>query len=195
MTRFVSHPVAQAREATKWSPFGVSRQSLEVEFCELRFLGELRRDGVLRSSALRSILVEQLNNSTYNRGMSHFNDSSPDARLLEPRDVLARGERAGIDERVAALMGALSNPTRIRALFALLESGETSAGELAKAVGMSPSATSHQLRVLRDLGLVLRRREGRAVFYALADDHLEVLLKESLYHVDHNRLRGEGKNG
>ena len=121
--------------------------------------------------------------------MSHFKDSPPDARLLEPRDVLGRGQIAGIDEKVASLMGALSSPTRIRALYALLESGATPAGELAKAVGMSPSATSHQLRVLRDLGLVKRRREGRAVFYALADDHLGVLLKESLYHVDHSRLR------
>lgn len=94
----------------------------------------------------------------------------------------------GVDERVAALMGALSSPTRIRALFALLEAGELPAGELAKAVRMSPSATSHQLRVLRDLGLVRRRREGRRVFYALSDDHLGVLLKESLYHVDHARL-------
>lgn len=100
------------------------------------------------------------------------------------------GELVGVDQRVADLMGALSSPTRIRALFALLESGETSAGGLAKAVGMSPSATSHQLRVLRDLGLVRRRREGRSVYYALADDHLEVLLRESLYHVDHGRLRG-----
>ena len=58
----------------------------------------------------------------------------------------------------------------------------------------SSIAASHQLRVLRDLGLVGRRREGRSVFYALSDDHLGVLLKEALYHVDHNRLRGEGKN-
>jgi ArsR family transcriptional regulator, nickel/cobalt-responsive transcriptional repressor len=121
--------------------------------------------------------------------VSHFKDSPPDARLLEPRDVLGRGGIVGIDEKVASLMGALSSPTRIRALYALLESGETPAGELAKTVGMSPSATSHQLRVLRDLGLVKRRREGRVVFYALADDHLGVLLKESLYHVDHSRLR------
>lgn len=127
--------------------------------------------------------------------MSHFNDASPGTRLLEPLDVLGRGEMAGIDERVAALMGALSSPTRIRALFALLEFGEIPAGRLAKAVGMSPSATSHQLRILRDLGLVRRRRDGRSVFYALADDHLEVLLKEALYHVDHNRLRDEGENG
>jgi ArsR family transcriptional regulator len=77
-------------------------------------------------------------------------------------------------------------------LFALLEEGELSAGELAKLVGMSASATSHQLRVLRDLGLVRRRRDGRRAFYVLADAHLGVLLKEALYHVDHARLR-EGK--
>lgn len=95
-----------------------------------------------------------------------------------------------MDERIAALMGALASPTRIRALFALLEVGELPAGELAKAVRMSPSATSHQMRVLRDLGLVKRRRDGQKVFYSLADDHLGVLLKESLYHVDHIRLLG-----
>lgn len=123
--------------------------------------------------------------------MAHFETAPPDVRLLEPRDVLG-GEVEGIDERVAALMRALASPTRLRALFALLEFGEMSAGELAKAVGMSASATSHQLRVLRDLGLVRRRREGRRCFYVLADDHLGVLLKESLYHVDHARLL-EGK--
>ncbi len=125
--------------------------------------------------------------------MAHFESTPPDARLLEPRDVLSGKEFKDIDERVAGLMGALSSPTRIRALFALLEAGELSTGELAKAVRMSMSATSHQLRVLRDLGLVERRREGRRAFYALADDHLGVLLKESLYHVDHARLREGGK--
>ena len=122
--------------------------------------------------------------------MSHFRDAPYDARLLEPRDVL--GEEMGrVDERVASLMGALSNSTRIRALFALLEAGELPVGELAKAVKMSESATSHQLRVLRNLGLVARRREGRRNFYSLADDHLGLLLRESLYHVDHTRLSTE----
>ncbi len=123
--------------------------------------------------------------------MPHFGEFAPDARLLEPRDVLGGGGVDGVDERVAALMGALASPTRIRVLFALLEFGELSAGELAKAVMMSSSATSHQLRVLRDLGLVRRRREGRWVFYELTDAHLGVLLKESLYHVDHSRLLEE----
>lgn len=120
--------------------------------------------------------------------MAHFEESPAGVRLLEPKDVLGGGEMERVDERVAALMGALSSPTRIRALFALLEAGELSAGDLAKAVKMSPSATSHQLRILRDLGLVSRRREGSRVFYSLADGHLGVLLKESLYHVDHARL-------
>lgn len=122
--------------------------------------------------------------------MTHFRDAPAGERLLEPRDVLGGGPFPGVDERVAGLMGALASTTRLRALFALLESGELSAGELAKAVGMRPSATSHQLRVLRDLGLVRRRREGRRCFYSLADDHLGVLLREALYHVDHARLGG-----
>lgn len=90
-------------------------------------------------------------------------------------------------------MGALSSLTRLRALFALLEAGELSTGDLAKAVRMSEPATSHQLRVLRDLGMVERRRDGRRVFYTLADDHLGILLKESLYHVDHARLSVESR--
>lgn len=128
---------------------------------------------------------------SYNLAMTHFKDADAEARLLEPQDVLGgagTGTVEDLDERVASLMGALSNATRVRALFALLRSGELMTGDLAKAVGMSSSATSHQLRVLRDLGLVQRRREGRRCFYALADDHLGVLLKEALYHVDHTRL-------
>lgn len=128
---------------------------------------------------------------SYNVYMAHFENAPPGVRLLEPQDVLG-GEMGRIDERVASLMGALSSPTRIRALFALLGAGELAVGELAKVVEMSESATSHQLRILRDLGLVGRRREGRRVYYALVDDHLGVLLKESLYHVDHARLSSGG---
>lgn len=117
--------------------------------------------------------------------MSHFETSPSNTRLLEPRDILV-GD--GVDERVAELMTALASPTRIRVLFALLEAEELSVGELAKAIKMSDSATSHQLRVLRDLGLIRRHREGRRALYALSDEHLGVLLKESLYHVDHTRL-------
>ncbi len=121
--------------------------------------------------------------------MAHFEKASSDVRLLEGRDVIGG---SGVDERVSSLMAALSAPTRIRVLFALLENGELSAGEVSKEVSMSDSATSHQLRVLRDRGLVKRRRKGRNAIYALADGHLEVLLREALYHVDHTRLEGRG---
>lgn len=124
--------------------------------------------------------------------MSHNRDAPADVRLLEPRDVLG-GEMGKVDERVSSFMGAMASPTRIRVLFALLESGagEMSSGELAKRIGMSASATSHQLRVLRDLGLVSRSRDGRRSLYSLADEHLGVVLRESLYHVDHARLIGK----
>lgn len=126
--------------------------------------------------------------------MTHFREAHPKARLLEFGDVLiSGGVGESVDERIASLMGALSTSTRIRLLFALLEAEELSAGELAKVIGMSASATSHQLRILRDLGLIRRRREGRRVIYTLADSHLAVLLREALYHVDHGRLLKEGK--
>lgn len=128
--------------------------------------------------------------------MAHFETTWSDERVLDPRDVLGGGEFAGLDEKVSSLMGALSSPTRIRALFALVEFGEMSAGGLAEEIRMSRSATSHQLRLLRNLGLVARRREGRSCIYALADEHLEVLLREALYHVDHVRLGlKEGERG
>ncbi len=151
------------------------------------------RDRALRANAW-GVFANLLKNSSIEHTifhMAHFETASPDARLLEPRDVLGGGA-GDADEQIAGLMGALSSPTRIRALFALLEFGEMSAGGLAKSVSMSASATSHQLRVLRNLGLVVRRREGRMCFYTLADGHLGVLLREALYHVDHTRLAEEG---
>jgi DNA-binding transcriptional ArsR family regulator len=61
-------------------------------------------------------------------------------------------------------------------------------GDLAEAVGMEQSAVSHQLRLLRHLGLVVARRQGRNSLYELYDDHLSELLDEAVYHVEHVRL-------
>ena len=60
--------------------------------------------------------------------------------------------------------------------------------ELADAVGMEQSACSHQLRLLRNLGLVTGERRGRSVIYALYDNHVAELLEQALYHVEHLRL-------
>lgn len=88
---------------------------------------------------------------------------------------------------VAQTMQALATPSRVRILACLREDAR-SVGELAEAVGMEQSAVSHQLRVLRHLGLVIGSREGRRIVYALHDDHVGVLLDEALFHVEHVRL-------
>ena len=60
--------------------------------------------------------------------------------------------------------------------------------ELAAATGMEQSAVSHQLRMLRHLGLVAGQRAGRSVVYALYDSHVAMLLDEAVYHAGHLRL-------
>jgi DNA-binding transcriptional ArsR family regulator len=88
---------------------------------------------------------------------------------------------------VAETMQALATPSRVRILGRLRESG-CSVGELADAVGMEQSAVSHQLRILRHLGLVIGERSGRNVVYALHDSHVADLLDQAVFHIEHVRL-------
>ncbi|HCU96135.1 MAG TPA: transcriptional regulator [Actinobacteria bacterium] len=88
---------------------------------------------------------------------------------------------------VAATLQALAAPSRLL-ILGRLRHGACSVGELASAVGMERSAVSHQLRVLRHLGLVDTERNGRAVVYALYDSHVAMLLDEAVYHTEHLRL-------
>jgi DNA-binding transcriptional ArsR family regulator len=88
--------------------------------------------------------------------------------------------------QVAETMHALATPSRVRILGRLRES-PCSVGELAEAVGMEQSAVSHQLRVLRHLGLVRGQRQGRRTVYSLHDPHVGVLIEEAVYHVEHVR--------
>ncbi len=60
--------------------------------------------------------------------------------------------------------------------------------ELTDAVGMEQSAVSHQLRLLRTLGLVTRHRDGRNTMYSLYDHHVASLLDEAVFHAEHLRL-------
>jgi DNA-binding transcriptional ArsR family regulator len=85
---------------------------------------------------------------------------------------------------VAALFGALADPTRIR-IVAALAARELCVCDLAAALGVSESAVSHQLRLLRARGLVRTRRDGRLVYYALDDDHVSGLYGAALDHVGH----------
>ncbi|MFD1829965.1 MULTISPECIES: ArsR/SmtB family transcription factor [Streptomyces] len=89
--------------------------------------------------------------------------------------------------KVAETLQALATPSRLL-ILARLREGPCPATELAAAVGMEQSACSHQLRVLRTLGLVTGTRRGRSVVYALYDNHVAELLDHALYHVEHLRL-------
>lgn len=72
--------------------------------------------------------------------------------------------------------------TRIKILFVLLQS-EMCVCDLAQVLKMEQSAISHQLRVLKQMKLVNNRREGKTVFYSLADDHISLVLSQGLEHI------------
>ncbi|MBN1434010.1 winged helix-turn-helix transcriptional regulator [Candidatus Fermentibacterales bacterium] len=80
------------------------------------------------------------------------------------------------------LFFSLSDPTRLRMLFALLE-GEMCVSDLARSAGVSESAVSHQLRLLRSRGLVVSRRAGRRVYVSVSPDVVQALLSLGLEHV------------
>lgn len=88
---------------------------------------------------------------------------------------------------VAQTMQALATSSRVRILGRLRESA-CAVGELAAAVDMEQSAVSHQLRILRHLGLVIGERRGRRVVYALHDSHVADLLDQAVFHIEHVRL-------
>lgn len=85
-------------------------------------------------------------------------------------------------DRVSDTFKVLSDPTRLKIVFSLLQS-ELCVCEIAEAVGMSQSAVSHQLRKLKDMRLVKRRKSAKMVFYSLDDEHILKLLTECINHV------------
>ena len=75
--------------------------------------------------------------------------------------------------------------TRIRILFVLFET-EVCVCDLAKALNMTQSAISHQLRILKQNKLVKNRREGKSIFYSLADDHVRTIINQGREHIEEN---------
>ena len=95
-----------------------------------------------------------------------------------------------LDDRSAAALAetfkVLGDPTRVRILDALARA-EVPVCDLADVLGLTQSAVSHQLRLLRSMRLVRSRREGRHIFYAVDDDHIARLFKQGLEHVQERR--------
>lgn len=106
---------------------------------------------------------------------------------VEGRDRPAARLDAESAAHVATTLQALATPSRLLILTELRQEPRA-VSELAEAVGMEQSAVSHQLRLLRNLGLVTGTRSGRNIVYSLYDNHVAQLLDEAVYHSEHLRL-------
>ena len=84
---------------------------------------------------------------------------------------------------LAELFKVFGDSTRIRILFVLFEA-EVCVCDLASALNMTQSAISHQLRILKQNKLVKSRREGKSVFYSLADDHVRTIINQGREHIE-----------
>ncbi len=106
---------------------------------------------------------------------------------VERRDTPPARLDARSAAAVAATLQALTAPSRLLILSELRQSS-ASVTQLTAAVGMEQSAVSHQLRLLRTMGLVTTQRHGRSIVYSLYDNHVAMLLDEAVYHAEHLRL-------
>lgn len=104
------------------------------------------------------------------------------------RHVKDRLLDAGEARQSAELFKLLGDPTRVRLLYALLEAGELCVCDLAETVDVPESSVSHALRLLRTAGVVRNRRDGRMIYYSLADSHVRLLLGLSLEHLRHGEV-------
>ncbi len=84
---------------------------------------------------------------------------------------------------LAELFKVFGDSTRIKILYVLFQS-EMCVCDIAKLLNMSQSAISHQLRVLKQAKLIKYRREGKSIFYSLADSHIQTILNQGLEHIE-----------
>lgn len=84
---------------------------------------------------------------------------------------------------MAELFKIFGDATRIRILYALYDE-EHSVGDIAESLEMTQSAVSHQLKILRTAKLVKARRDGKQIFYSLADEHVRIIIGVGLEHIE-----------
>ena len=85
--------------------------------------------------------------------------------------------------QIANLFKGFADPTRVHILCLLLTGEEMCVSEIAERAEVSQSATSHQLQLLKQMHLIRFRREGKNMYYSLADDHVRTILRMGLEHV------------
>lgn len=116
-----------------------------------------------------------------------MNNTAPSCESISVHeDIVAKVNEVMPDEELlydlAELYKVFGDSTRIKILFVLFES-EVCVCDIARLLNMSISAISHQLRVLKQAQLIKFRREGRTVFYSLADDHVRTILGQGMDHI------------
>lgn len=116
-----------------------------------------------------------------------MNNAAPNCESISVHeDIVAKVNDVMPDEELlydlAELYKVFGDSTRIKILFVLFES-EVCVCDIAQLLNMSISAISHQLRVLKQAQLIKFRREGRTVFYSLADDHVRTILGQGMDHI------------
>ncbi|HEX2893361.1 MAG TPA: metalloregulator ArsR/SmtB family transcription factor [Marmoricola sp.] len=121
-------------------------------------------------------------------GLDACSTSAVDRGRVEAAEPLLLGQEESV--QIAGVFDLLSDASRVRVLFALLEVGEACVCDLAEMVHMSQSALSHALRLLRTAGVVTNRRDGRMVRYRLADSHVRLLLDVTREHLGHAPASG-----
>ena len=109
-------------------------------------------------------------------------DAEAERRALRERVLTEMPDEESLYD-LAELYKVFGDTTRIRILYALFES-EMCVCDIAEILNMTQSAISHQLRVLKQARLVRNRREGKQIYYFLADDHVRTIIGQGMDHIN-----------
>ena len=86
--------------------------------------------------------------------------------------------------RLSQMFDVLSDPNRL-AIVIFLKDGKKSVSEITKHLGLSQSAVSHQLKIMRDTRILKSQKEGKTVYYSINDEHVETIVNNGLIHMGH----------
>ncbi len=118
--------------------------------------------------------------------MEHNHAEVCECNAIHKEIVKRVKEQMPEDEKLydlAELFKVFGDSTRIRILYVLFEK-EVCVCDLAQTLNMTQSAVSHQLKILKQSKLVKARREGKSIFYSLADDHVRLIIAQGMEHVE-----------
>lgn len=124
--------------------------------------------------------MRRMNDTDFTSDLCTINEIDPEKVAFVQKKALPEQTV----ERLSRLFSALSDPTRLKILHALTLTEELCVCDLAALAELSVSAVSHQLRLLRDRDLVRARRDGRMVYYSVADDHIAILMGTGVEHAE-----------